>query len=130
MIKIITFLVFSLCIISCKSTKNADPAEQAATSVTQNTKGKIIVQLKEHIEPKALEVEFTQYSLKKRSFASRTQNSYLFEFDPDSISANRLIKKINKFDGVILASKLEKKMGPNRTIESGTKKTVTLKAKQ
>jgi len=126
---IILLLLVALFAVACNSTKKTNDQDnnQEVTGEPVQIDNKILVDLDKSTTPESLETEFVKYDLKMKSLASRSQNTYLFLFDSDKISAERLIKKINKINGVVSAKPLETKIGPSRTISSGNKKTVRLK---
>jgi len=115
--------LFVLFLISCTKTK--DLAEDKMV-IPPSALDKIIVHLEKGTDIKMLENEFVKYKLKMKSFASRSQNSYLFTFDSESISSEKMIKLLNKRDEVIAANNIVDKLVPARSSESGTKSRIKI----
>jgi len=123
--KHLVILFLALFFVSCNNSKSTQDTREVRydDSNVISTDNKLIVRLAEDASVGQLEKEFVKYDLKMKSFASRSQNSYLFEFDVDKISVGKLISKINKLEWVVLASKLENKIGQAKSSQSGNKGT-------
>lgn len=119
--KIFTTLLFIMTLMACNKSKDLTETNNA---IPPEALDKLIVHLKEGTDIKSLENEFEKYKLKMKSYASRTQNSYLFTFDSDAISSEKLIKKLNKKDEIVDANNIVEKFMPARSSDSGSKKRV------
>ena len=83
--------------LGCTTPKSTTPSEKEGDL----DKKKIIVLLERGVKPKALEYEFKTYELKAKRPASRSENRFMFSFNPDLIEADDLLAKIEASDKVI-----------------------------
>jgi len=93
------FLVLILIIVSigCKATKSTTlPPEEDNLD-----KKNIIVLLEKGIKPRALENEFKAYEFKAKRPASRSENRFMFSFNPALIEGDDLLEKVEASDKVV-----------------------------
>ncbi len=91
---LLVLLIFSF---GCNTTKSTiAPLEQDNLD-----KKKIIVLLEKGIKPKALEYEFKAYELKAKRPHSRSENRFMFSFNPNLIEPDNLLEKIEASDKVL-----------------------------
>ena len=111
---------------SCSS-KKPESNTTETTGLAKVLEGKVLVTLLEGKKVEALEADFTKYSLKHKSVASRSQNQHLFTFDKNLISAESLLKKLNKNKKVFLAEPLQVEPGRVQKLSSGKKQKAVVK---
>ena len=111
---------------ACKSTKTTE-TEDTSTSIPQQFQGKVLVSLMPDREVSEIENDFAKYELEHLSIASRSQNQHLFKFNLDKISAEDLLKKLNRSKKVYLAEALVYKMEKAELMSSGQKKKADIK---
>ena len=111
---------------SCK-TSNSVAIEEANEAIPEAFKGKILVSLMPEVNTSKLESDFSKYALKHLSIASKSKNQHLFGFDTNKISAQALLKKLNKSRDVYLAEPLAARMNKATLMSSDEKKQIDIK---
>ncbi len=91
-----SFLLLVLFAFGCTTTKSTTPSDQEDDLDKTN----IIVLLDKGVQPKVLESEFSAYELKAKRPVSRSENRFMFSFNPNLIEADDLLKKIEASDKV------------------------------
>lgn len=94
-----SLLLFALFAFSlgCTATKSSAPQEEQDSL----DKKQIIVLLKKGVKSKALESEFKAYELKTKKPLSRSENRFMFTFNPNLIEADDLLEKMEVSDKVL-----------------------------
>ena len=82
---------------TCNSTKNTPPDEE---NDKVELSGQLYVWLTETAKMQKIESDFAAYELKNKGPASRTENKYLFYFNPELIDTAELIKKLEAHRGI------------------------------
>lgn len=113
-------------LMSCKTTSET-PSSQTDTSVPEAFKGKVLVSLMPDAEIAELEADFSKYELKHLSIASKSKNQHLFGYNQEKISAEALLKKLNKSKEVYLAEALAARMNKATLMSSDEKKQIDIK---
>jgi len=118
--------LFIVIAMSCNSNKKV-VEEVPEEGIVKALNGKVLVTLLEGQKTETLEADFTKYSLKHKSIASRSLNQHLFTFDKNKISSEDIIKKLNKNKKVYLAEPLKYGIGKPQKLGSGKKGKAVVK---
>lgn len=126
--RILILVVLAAAIFSCKSTKeSSDETGSKQTEIPAQFMGKILATLMPDYTVNEVEADFAKYGLKHKSVASKSQNQHLFEFNLDKISAEDLIKKLNKSKKIYLAEAIASQIGKAEHLQSAPKKRIDIK---
>lgn len=112
--------------VSCGTGKQSQESD-TATDIPAQFTGKVLVNMMPENTIEELESDFSKYELKHQSIASRSQNQHLFNFNLDKISAEDLLKKLNKSKKVYSAEALSQQFQKATLMSSGEKKKVDIK---
>ena len=100
-----TILLLTLALVFCASC-NTKPA--TATTKSDIVANQIIVLLQGRIPGKQLEQPFAAYELQAKGQSSRSENRWIYTFNPSKIKIEELLKKVKASELVIEADYVKK----------------------